>query len=110
LSWQRPNTRVWREVAQRWLPRGRDRTWVASAAVQAELLYALIGQSAPISRCALRAAVGGNARLSEHRGEVVVLSFWSSRCTPCRTQLAALNRSLTTYHSAGLAMFGIGVR
>jgi len=39
----------------------------------------------------------------------VVLSFWSSRCTPCRTQLAALNRSLATYHSAGLAMFGIGV-
>jgi peroxiredoxin len=78
-----------------------------SPAVQAELPYALIGQSAP--DFALHAAVGGNARLSEHRGEVVVLSFWSSRCTPCRTQLAALNRSLTTYRSAGLAMFGIGV-
>jgi peroxiredoxin len=76
-------------------------------AVQAQPPYALIGQSAP--DFALHAAVGGNARLSEHRGEVVVVSFWSSRCTPCRTQLAALNRSLTTYHSAGLAMFGIGV-
>ena len=76
-------------------------------AVPAQPPYALLGQSAP--DFALRAAVGGNARLSEHRGEVVVVSFWSSRCTPCRTQLAALNRSLTTYHSAGLAMFGIGV-
>ena len=52
---------------------------------------------------------GDNVRLSEHRGEVVVLSFWSSRCTPCRTQLAALNRSFQTYRSAGLAVYGVGV-
>ena len=58
---------------------------------------------------ALRAAVGDNVRLSEHRGEVVVLSFWSSRCTPCRTQLAALNRSFATYASAGLSIYGVGV-
>jgi len=120
LSWQRPNDLVWREVAVRWLVA----TWSAGSrakvllcvavmalgcglAVPAQPPYALIGQSAP--DFALHAAVGGNARLSEHRGEVVVVSFWSSRCTPCRTQLAALNRSLTTYHSAGLAMFGIGV-
>jgi len=82
-------------------------TLLAAVAARADTPYALIGQSAP--DFALRAAAGGNARLSEHRGEVVVLSFWSSRCTPCRTQLAALNRSLSTYRSAGLAMFGIGV-
>ena len=58
---------------------------------------------------ALHAVAGGNVRLSEHRGEVVVLSFWSSRCNPCRAQLAALNRSLATYRSAGLAIYGIGV-
>ena len=78
-----------------------------AALAQAQQPYALIGQAAP--DFALRAAAGGNARLSEHRGEVVVLSFWSSRCAPCRTQLAALNRSLATYRSAGLAMYGIGV-
>ena len=48
-----------------------------SLAVQAQPRYALIGQSAP--DFALHAAVGGNARLSEHRGEVVVLSFWRDR-------------------------------
>jgi len=58
---------------------------------------------------ALHAVAGANVRLSEHRGEVVVLSFWSSRCNPCRAQLAALNRSLATYRSAGLAIYGIGV-
>jgi len=69
--------------------------------------YALIGQAAP--DFALHAASGGNERLSEHRGAVVVLSFWSSQCTSCRTQLAALNRSLATYRSAGLTILGIGV-
>lgn len=73
----------------------------------AEAPYVLAGQQAP--DFALRAATGGNVRMSEHRGEVVVLSFWGSNCTPCRSQLAMLNRSYVTYQSAGLAMFGIGV-
>jgi peroxiredoxin len=79
----------------------------AAALTAAQPVYPLIGEAAP--DFALRAAVGGNVRLSEHRGEVVVLSFWSSRCTVCRTQLAALNRSLATYQSAGLAVYGVGV-
>lgn len=119
MVWQRPQGPRWRELAGR-----RLAAWAAAAraslllrvalaglgcsvAAQAEPPYPLIGQNAP--DFALHAALGGNARLSEHRGEVVVVSFWSSRCTPCRTQLAALNRSLTTYRSAGLTMFGIGV-
>ena len=77
------------------------------SAAGADQPYRLIGQPAP--DFALRAVSGVNARVSEHRGEVVVLSFWGSRCTPCRTQLSSLNRSFVTYQSAGLAMFGVGV-
>ena len=76
---------------------------VASAAAD----YALIGHDAP--DFALHATTGNNVRLSEHRGDVVVLSFWGSRCGQCRMQLAALNRSFTTYHSAGLQVFGVNV-
>jgi peroxiredoxin len=79
----------------------------ATLAVPAQPTYPLAGQAAP--DFALRATVGDNVRLSEHRGEVVVLSFWSNRCTPCRTQLAALNRSFQTYRSAGLEVYGVGV-
>jgi peroxiredoxin len=82
-------------------------TLAAAAASAAEPPYALLGQMAP--DFALHAAAGENVRLSEHRGEVVVLSFWSSRCTSCRAQLVALNRSLATYASAGLAVYGVGV-
>jgi peroxiredoxin len=73
----------------------------------AQAPYALIGRAAP--DFTLRAAVGANVRLGEHRGEVVVLSFWSGGCGACRPQLAALDRSLATYASAGLVVFGIGV-
>jgi peroxiredoxin len=73
----------------------------------AEQPYRLIGQAAP--DVALHAVSGINVRVSEHRGEVVVLSFWSSRCTPCRSQLASLNRSFATYQSAGLVVLGVGV-
>ena len=85
--------------------------WLAAALLGTPALadtgYALLGQGAP--DFALHAIAGGNVRLSEHRGDVVVLSFWSSRCTPCRAQLAALNRILGTYRSAGLLVYGINV-
>jgi peroxiredoxin len=69
--------------------------------------YALLGHEAP--DFALHALGGSNVRLSEHRGEVVVLSFWGSRCGPCRVQLATLDRSFKTYRSAGLQVFGVNV-
>jgi peroxiredoxin len=122
LSWQRPNGAAWREPAKRRIARASAAASRAGAAVRLWLValalggacaapaqpsYPLIGQAAP--DFALHAAAGGNVRLSEHRGEVVVLSFWSSRCAPCRTQLVALNRSFATYQSAGLAIYGVGV-
>jgi peroxiredoxin len=73
----------------------------------AQPAYFLLGKEAP--DFALRAVAGSNVRLSEHKGDVVVLSFWSSRCSPCRTQLSSLDKSLATYRSAGLQMYGINV-
>jgi peroxiredoxin len=69
--------------------------------------YVLLGHEAP--DFALHAVAGGNIRLSEHRGDVVVITFWGSRCTPCRAQIASLERSLATYRSAGLQVYGINV-
>ena len=87
--------------------------WLCLAAITfcapalADTSYALVAHQAP--DFALHAIAGGNVRLSEHRGDVVILSFWGSRCTPCREQLAALNRTLATYRSAGLQVYGINV-
>jgi peroxiredoxin len=94
-----------------WRRRRVCAAWLAAIAfcapAIAETSYALLAHSAP--DFALHAIAGGNVRLSEHRGDVVILSFWGSRCTPCRAQLAALNRTLGTYRSAGLQVYGINV-
>jgi peroxiredoxin len=52
---------------------------------------------------------GGNVRLSEYRGEVVLLTFWSSECSVCIAQLAALGNLQATYRSAGLVTLGVSV-
>ena len=106
MSFQRPTGAVPRRLCAGW-------QWVialafgAAVAVAAAPNYELLGHEAP--DFALHAVAGGNVRLSEHRGDVVVLSFWGSRCPPCRAQLAALDKSLATYRSAGLQVYGINV-
>lgn len=73
----------------------------------ADSSHRLVGQSAP--DFALKATSGTNFRLSEHRGQVVLLTFWSSRCGQCGAQLGALSRLVDTYRSAGLAALAVGV-
>jgi peroxiredoxin len=79
---------------------------LAFAAAAAEK-YALVGKPAP--DLVARGLDGENVRVSEHRGEIVVVSFWSGRCNTCREQLAALDRIAKTYASAGLTVIGVNL-
>ena len=74
---------------------------------QAAAPYRLQGQSAP--DFALRSAAGPNMRLSEYRGDVVVLSFFGTRCGQCGTQIASLDRLLSVYGAAGLTALAVNV-
>jgi len=69
--------------------------------------HELLGQPAP--DLVARGLSGQNVRLSEHRGEVVVVSFWSGACNTCREQLEALDRIAKTYGSAGLTVIGVNL-
>ncbi len=67
----------------------------------------LLGRAAP--DFALPAATGSNVRLSEYRGQPVVIAFWSSRCSNCAAQLTALDRYYGTYRSSGLVVLAVSV-
>ncbi|MGH8301542.1 MAG: peroxiredoxin family protein [Steroidobacteraceae bacterium] len=58
---------------------------------------------------ALRAFAGPNVRLSEHIGQVVVISFWGVGCDACRGQLEALEQDFSRYGSQGLRVYGVEV-
>jgi peroxiredoxin len=80
---------------------------LGGAAAVAQERYELLGQPAP--ELVARGLKGENVRLSEHRGEVVVVSFWSGACNTCRAQLEALDRIAKTYGSAGLTVIGVNL-
>ena len=73
----------------------------------ADATVGLIGRKAP--DFALPAVVGSNVRLSEYRGQAVIISFWSSRCSVCARQLMLLDRLYSTYRSSGLIVVAVSV-
>lgn len=82
-------------------------TTALRAAMPGAAAVGSLGHAAP--DFVLPAALGNNVRLSEYRGQPVILSFWSSRCSLCARQLAALDRYYGTYRSSGLIVLAVGV-
>jgi peroxiredoxin len=57
----------------------------------------------------LPALRGGNQRLSERLGDVVLLNFWNSPCNACRQEVAKLDDLAARYAGNGLVVFGINL-
>jgi peroxiredoxin len=57
----------------------------------------------------LKSLAGKNLRLSEYRGEVVMLSFWATWCGDCRAQLAELGAMRDRYHDAGVELLAVSL-
>lgn len=58
---------------------------------------------------ALRSFAGENLRLSEFRGEVLVISFWATWCGPCQQELPRLADLHERYAKAGVVTLGINL-
>ena len=80
--------------------RGR---WPAASSAATQLL----GAEAP--DFVLKSVSGKNLRLSEYRGEVVMLSFWATWCGDCRAQLDELGEMRDRYQDAGVELLAVSL-
>jgi peroxiredoxin len=67
----------------------------------------LEGQAAP--DFALRSAGGENLRLSEYRGNVVMINFWATWCGPCRQEMPLLDELYNRYERVGFNLLGVNI-
>lgn len=57
----------------------------------------------------LKSASGENIKLSELRGQVVLINFWASWCGPCRQEMPLLDQMYQKYGELGFTLLGVNV-
>ncbi len=67
----------------------------------------LVGQLAP--DFVLKSASGDNLRLSEFRGDVVMINFWATWCGPCRQEMPLLDELYSQYQRVGFNLLGVNI-
>ena len=55
----------------------------------------------------LKSNQGSNIRISDLRGQVVMLNFWASWCGPCRQEMPLLDKMYQRYSPAGFTLLGV---
>lgn len=81
----------------------------ALSVADAGIVSALPGAGAVAPDFASKSDSGRNVRLSELRGQVVLVNFWASWCSPCRQELPLLNKIYTQYRAAGFMLLAVNV-
>jgi peroxiredoxin len=88
---------------------------MGAAIIAAALLHAFAGtaaraaQPAPAPDFVLPAMDGTELRLSELKGQVVMVNFWATWCGPCRQEMPLLQQLQLKYEPLGFTLVGINV-
>ena len=67
-------------------------------------------QGAEAPDFALETIDGETVRLSDYRGQPVVINFWATWCTPCREEMPLLQETYEAHREEGLVVLGVNVR
>lgn len=65
--------------------------------------------SGPAPDFTLKSNSGKNIRLSDLRGQVVMINFWASWCGPCRQEMPILDDLYKRYSKLGFTLIGVNV-
>lgn len=57
----------------------------------------------------LKSDSGRNLKLSELRGQVVMVNFWATWCAPCREEMPLLNQLYEQYRKAGFTLLAVNI-
>src|SRR5688500_18865372 len=58
----------------------------------------------------LTAVDGAEVRLSEPRGQVVLINVWATWCGPCRAEMPMIQADYSQYRERGFAVFAVNQR
>ncbi len=65
--------------------------------------------STPAPAFELKALDGRTVKLSDLKGKVVLLNFWSTLCAPCTAELPSLNRLYVSLRKNGLEVYAVAI-
>lgn len=68
-----------------------------------------LSSNEPAPDFTLKSNSGGNVKLSELRGQVVMVNFWASWCGPCRQEMPLLDALHQRYKDLGFTVLGVNV-
>ena len=80
--------------------------FIATASVD---LATAASVSGPAPDFTLKSLKGKNLKLSEMRGDVVLINFWASWCGPGRQEMPLLNALHKKYEPLGFTVLGVNV-
>ena len=65
--------------------------------------------SAPAFAATFKTLDGKNMSLAEWKGKVIVLNFWATWCSPCRTEIPYFEAAQKKYASRGVVFIGAAI-
>ena len=82
---------------------------LVSLVLSAGSLAAPQAAQGPAPDFTLKSLSGENVKLSELRGQVVLINFWASWCGPCRQEMPLLDQMYQKYGELGFTLLGVNV-